>query len=259
VTIPRSKKALRQQQIVAELTTSPTVRISRLAERFGVSTETARRDVEELSQRGIIDRTYGGAATRHIGLQPAMTERDRLAVAERSRIGQAAAALVKPGDVVMIDSGSTTTQFARALAAKVAGDITVLTNSLSVATALVDIASVRVILCPGDLNGRERGIYGPDTVAFIDRYYADLGFIGASGLTVDGPTDVESRACSIKRAMVERTSRTVLLVDSTKFDQKHLEVVCPLARISEIITDTAPKGALAQAIGRVGTILRIAA
>src|SRR6185437_10047147 len=138
----RSKKSVRQQQIVAELATSPIVRISRLAERFGVSTETARRDIEELSQRGIIDRTYGGAATRYIGFQPAVTERDRHAVTERGRIAKAAAALVKPGNVVMIDSGSTTTQFARALASAVTGSVTVLTNSLSVATALVDIASV---------------------------------------------------------------------------------------------------------------------
>jgi DeoR/GlpR family transcriptional regulator of sugar metabolism len=253
-----SKKALRQQQIMAELANSPIVRISQLAERFGVSTETARRDIEELSQRGVIDRTYGGAATRYIGFQPAVSERDRHAVDERRRIGHAAAALVKPGDVVMIDSGSTTTQFARALAGTLSGPITVLTNSLSVATTLVDIPSVRVILCPGDLNGRERGNYGADTVSYIGRYYADLAFIGASGLTVDGPTDVESRACSIKRAMVDRARQTLLLVDSSKFDQKHLEVVCPLSRISELITDAAPKGRLAKAIAQVGMTVRIA-
>lgn len=255
-----SKKARRQQQIVAELASSPSVRISRLAKRFGVSTETVRRDIEELAHSGIIDRTYGGAVTRHIGLQPAVSERGRVAVAERARIGLAAVALVKAGDVLMVDSGSTTTQFARALAATVVGaKITVLTNSLAVASTLVDIAAVRVILCPGDLNPRERGVYGPDALSYIGRYYADLALIGASGLTVDGPTDVESQACSIKRAMVERASRSVLLLDSTKFDQKHLEVVCPLSRIAEVVTDRAPEGALAKAMRRVGTALRIAA
>ena len=237
---------------MAELANSPTVRISELAERFGVATETVRRDIEELSQRGVIDRTYGGAATRYIGLQPAVNERDRHAVAERGRIGRAAAALVKPGDVLMIDSGSTTTQFARALAATLSGPITVLTNSLAVAMTLVELPEARVIVCPGDLNGRERGNYGADTVSFVGRYYADIAFIGASGLTVDGPTDVESRACSVKRAMVDRARRTILLVDSSKFDQKHLEVVCPLSRISDLITDASPKGPLAQAIAQVG-------
>lgn len=254
-----SKKARRQQQIVAELAGSPAVRISRLAARFGVSTETVRRDIEELSRRGIIDRTYGGAVTRFIGLQPAVSERGRIAVAERARIGLAAAALVRPGDVLMVDSGSTTTQFARALAATLVGaSITVLTNSLAVATALVDIASVRVMVCPGDLNPRERGLYGPDALAYIGRHYADLAFIGASGLTADGPTDVESQACAVKRAMVERAGRGVLLVDSSKFGQKHLEVVCPLARLSEVVTDRAPAGALGEALKRNATALRIA-
>lgn len=257
--INQSKKAARQQQIVAALATSPIVRVSHLAERFGVSTETARRDIEELSRRGIINRTYGGAATRYIGFQPAVLERDQRAVAERSRIGKAAAALVTSGDVVMIDSGSTTTQFARALAARPVEQLTVITNSLAVATTLVDIASIRVILCPGELNGRERGVYGTNAVGFLGRYFADIAFIGASGLTADGPTDVESRACEIKRAMVDRASRTVLLVDSAKFEQKHLEVVCPLSRISGIITEAAPPRKLADAIGRVGVTLTIAA
>jgi len=254
-----SRKALRQQQIVAELATSPIVRISRLAERFGVSTETARRDIEELSRRGIIDRTYGGAATRYIGFQPAVSERDREAVAERRRIAEAAVLLVKPGNVLMIDSGSTTTQFARAVAAASIGPLTVLTNSLAVATTLVDIDAIRVILCPGDLNGRERGVYGADAVEFLRRYYADLAFIGASGLTEDGPTDVESRACSIKRAMVDRAGRTLLLADSSKFGQRHLEVVCPLSRLSGIVTDAAPRKKLAEVIARRGVHLHIAA
>jgi DeoR/GlpR family transcriptional regulator of sugar metabolism len=254
----RYSKEARQQQIVAALAVTPTVRISSLAERFGVSTETARRDIEELSQRGVLDRTYGGASTRYIGFQPAVSVRDQHAVAERIRIGKAAAALVKPGHVIMVDSGSTTTQFAHALAASAQGPITIITNSLAIASALVDIPAIRVILCPGDLNGRERGIYGPDTVDFLGRFFADLTFIGASGLTADGPTDVESRACSVKRAMVNRANSSILLVDNSKFDKKHLEIVCPLNRISGVITDAPPPHALGHAIKRVGVALTIA-
>lgn len=254
----RSNKEARQQQIVAALAVTPTVRISSLAERFGVSTETARRDIEELSQRGVLDRTYGGAATRYIGFQPAVTVRDQHAVAERVRIAKAAATLVKPGHVIMVDSGSTTTQFAHVLASAVDGPITVITNNLAAASALVAISTVRVIVCPGDLNGRERGLYGPDTVDFLGRFFADLAFLGASGLTADGPTDVESRACSVKRAMVNRASSSFLLVDSSKFDKKHLEIVCPLTRISGVITDASPPHALGHAIRRVGVTLTIA-
>jgi DeoR/GlpR family transcriptional regulator of sugar metabolism len=252
-----NKKQRRHQRIIAALAASPTVRISTLAEEFGVSTETVRRDIDELTRRGLVDRTYGGASARHIGFQPAFGEREELAVEERTRMGRAAAALVKPGDVLMIDSGATTTQFARALAAE-ARDVTVITNSQGVANALVDIEGARVVFCPGDFSGRERGVYGPETVAFLNRFYADLAFIGASGLTSDGPTDVVSQACWVKRSMVDRASRSVLLVDSSKFGQKHLEIVCPLARLSALVTDAAPTGALAQAVAAAGIALTVA-
>jgi DeoR/GlpR family transcriptional regulator of sugar metabolism len=252
-----NKKQQRHQRIIAALAAGPTVRISTLADEFGVSTETVRRDIDELTQRGLVDRTYGGAAARHIGFQPAFGEREALAVEERSRIGRAAASLVKPGDVLMIDSGSTTTQFARALAAEARG-VTVITNSQGVANALVDIEGARVVFCPGDFSGRERGVYGSETVAFLNRFYADAAFIGASGLTADGPTDVVSQACWVKRSMVDRASRTVLLVDAGKFGQKHLEIVCPLSRLAGLVTDRAPTGPLAQAVAAAGIELTVA-
>jgi DeoR/GlpR family transcriptional regulator of sugar metabolism len=251
------RKMARQQRIVAELAASPTVRISHLAEEFGVSTETVRRDIDELTQRGLVDRTYGGASTRHIGLQPEVDERGRLAVAERQRIGRAAAGLVQAGDVLMIDSGSTTTHFARALAAE-RRDITVITNGIGVASALADLPGGRILLCPGEFSGYERGVYGPETVAFLGRFHADLVFISSSGITAEGPTDVESKACWIKRTMLDRARRSVLLVDSSKFDQTYLEIVCPLGRLDTIVTDLAPSGPLGDAIAAAGTELQLA-
>jgi DeoR/GlpR family transcriptional regulator of sugar metabolism len=250
------KKSVRQAQILAELVGSPTVRISRLADVFGVSTETVRRDIDELTRKGLVDRTYGGAAARHIGLQPDVEVRERIAVDERARIGRAAAALVTSGDVLMVDSGSTTTQFARALAGS-GRDVTIITNGLSVASVLAGGAQ-RVVLCPGDLSGRERGVYGPETIAFLTRFHADIAFIGASGVTTEGPTEVESRAAWVKRTMLDRARRRILLVDGAKFDEAHLEVVCPLARLTDIIVDRAPGGVLGRAIVAAGTRLTIA-
>jgi len=250
------KKSARQARILAELAASPTVRISHLADAFGVSTETVRRDIDELTRKGLVDRTYGGAAVRHIGLQPDVGARERMAVAERARIGRAASELVHDGDVLMIDSGSTTAQFARALAAT-HREVTVITNSLGVAAALAD-SPARVILCPGDLSGRERGVYGPETVAFLNRFHADSAFIGASGLTAEGPTEVESRASWVKRSMLERARRRVLLADSAKFHKVHLEVVCPLARLTDIVTDHSPDTTLTAALNAAGTAVLLA-
>lgn len=245
------RKRQRHQQIVARLAEGPTVRISALAAEFGVSAETVRRDIDALTKLGLVDRTYGGAASRHTGSQPPLTERERMAVSERARIGRAAAAFIRPGDVVMIDSGSTTTHFARALAS-VARDLTVITNSQAAANLLVDVESVRVIFCPGDFSARERGVYGPETIAFLDRFHADVAIIGASGLTTEGITDVESKASWVKRSMIGRSARSLLLADAGKFGQRHLELVCRLDRLSDLVTETAPSGALAHALDEAG-------
>lgn len=257
MSFPEGKKAARQRLIVAELGLSPAVRTSDLARRLGVSAETVRRDIEELTQRGLVSRTYGGAAGRQLGLQPEFQDRSALAVEEREAIARAAVKLVKPGDVIMIDSGSTTARFAQVLA-QTAERITVITNCFAVAHALVPQNGIRVLFCPGDFSARERGVYGSETCAFLQRFNADIAFIGASGLTQEGPNDVETQACWVKRTMIARAERSVLLLDSAKFNRRHLELVCPLDELSDIVTDRAPDEALADRISRHNVVLHLA-
>jgi DeoR/GlpR family transcriptional regulator of sugar metabolism len=155
--------------------------------------------------------------------------------------------MVKPGDVLMIDSGSTTAHFARALAYSVDG-LTVITNCLAVAQALAPQKTTRVMFCPGEFSAHEGGVYGPETCAFLERFNADIAFIGASGLTLEGPNDVESDACWVKRRMLERAERRALLVTSNKFNRRHLELVCPLGNLSDIVTEALPAEPLVDAL-----------
>lgn len=256
VFLPEGKKAARQRLIIAELGLSPAVRTSALARRLGVSTETVRRDIEELTRRGLVSRTYGGAAGRQLGLQPEFQDRNTLVIEERDAIARRAVELVKPGHVLMIDSGSTTARFAHILA-QVAEQITVITNCFAVAHSLVQGSGIRVVFCPGDFSSRERGVYGSETCAFLQRFNADIAFIGASGLTVEGPTDVETQACWVKRTMLDRAERGVLLLDGTKFDRRHLELVCPLERLSDVVTDRLPNGELAARLAISGITLHV--
>ena len=251
-------KAQRHRSILAALGTDPTVRISALAAAFGVSGETVRRDIEELSRAGAVRRTYGGASVVQAGLQPELSSRERMAVAERARIGLAAAALVEPGSVVMLDAGSTTTQFARALAARGIA-ATVLTNSLNAAAELASapVEGLRVVLCPGDVSAAERGVYGSETEAFLRRFNADLAVIGASGLTEEGPCEAISRAAWVKRAMLARAPRRMLLADSGKFGRGLMDCVCPLAELTDLVTDAAPPAGLAAALRRTETVLTL--
>ena len=253
----RIKKAERFERIVAELRASPTVRISVLAEAFGVSTETVRRDIDELSRRGLVNRTYGGAAVQALASEPAVNERYRLLVEQRSRLGACAAELVEPGEVLMIDSGSTTTHFAQRLAAR-ARDLTVLTNCIGVALALGQAPGIRVVLCPGDYNVREGGTFGHETGAFLERFHADKAFIGASGLTADGPVEVGSAGCWVKRRMIARADRVLLLVDATKFGVRSLERVCPLADLDDVVSDAAPDAVIAKAMSGAGVRFHLA-
>lgn len=244
----RLAKKTRQELILAELRSSATVRISELADRMGVSGETIRRDLEEMGRDGLINRTYGGAIPRPFGFEPTWNERFGAMSEEREKIADLASGLVRPGEALMIDSGTTTVRFARRLAA-IAKDLTIITNSLPVAMALGTNPSFQVICCPGPYDAREGCVTGLDTIGFLDRFHANRAVIGASGLTVEGPTEVHSGAAAVKRAMLKRATEGILLIDHSKFDQPNLEVVCPLADIDRLVTDApAPPG--------LGTALR---
>ena len=232
-----------------ELRISTTIRISDLATELGVSTETIRRDLKQMGESGLIDRTYGGAVARPFGFEPAWNERFDAMTEERARIAAAATRMVRPGEVLSIDAGSTTLHFARRLAADLR-DLTVVTNSFVVAMALAANRSIKVIACPGHYDAHEGSVNGPDTISYLNRFNANRAFIGASGITVEGPNEVDSGAAAVKRVMLLRAKERVLLVDHSKFEMPHLEVICPLDDIHYLVSDRAPKRELADALRR---------
>lgn len=247
----RLSQPQRHAQLLALLRREGTVRIATLAKAFDVTTETARRDLDELAQSGALKRTYGGGASRSLIDEPGIGVRSRAHSAERGLIGAIAAGMVEPGDALMIDCGSTTSLFAHALAAREL-HLTVVTNCLPVARALGTNAHCRVILCPGDYVPREGGAFGADALEFIRKFKANKAFIGAGGLTPDGVTDADSLGCSIKRAMMERSDRSILLLDSSKYDLVQFERVCPLSAIDELVSDATPPRKLAAGLKRAG-------
>lgn len=257
----RRKQRLSQQErhakLLALLRREGTVRIATLAKAFHVTTETARRDLDELAQSGQLKRTYGGGASRSLIDEPGIGVRSRAHSAERNLIGAAAAAMVEPGDALMIDCGSTTTLFANALAARDL-HLTVVTNCLPVARALGTNAHCRVVLCPGDYVPREGGTFGADALDFIRRFKANKAFIGAGGLTPDGVTDADSLGCSVKRAMIERSDRTILLLDSSKYDLVQFERVCALSDIDELVAEASPPKSLSGGLRRAGVRVTLA-
>jgi len=255
---PLSRKQARQERVIALLRANPTVRIAELAREFDVSTETVRRDLDELGKLGVVNRTYGGATRSSIGHEAGVNERLQEHVVERQRIALHASRLVETDDLLMIDGGSTTIHFARQLAAR-SCRVTVLTNSLSVAAALGQDPSSKVVLCPGDYQPYEGIVTGPETIAFLERFFVDKAFIGASGLTEVGPSEVHSGAAWVKRLMLRQAKRNYLLLDASKFNALRHELICPLGEIDGLITDRRPAGAVRAALVDAAVTIKVAA
>lgn len=249
----RQSKSDRQTRIVAELRAAPALRVNELAERLEVSTETVRRDFAELEERGLINRTYGGAM-RPVRLEPALAEREQLMVAERERIAEAAVKLAENNDILMIGGGATTLHFARRLAAE-RNHLTIITHAFSIAAALATNPLHKVLMLPGQYDGREGLISGPDTIDALQKYRASKCFLGASGLTAEGPSDAGVGPGLIYGAMMRRSAESVILADHTKFGRASLAVYGPWSDVVSLVTDETPYGDLAEALRSNGTRL----
>jgi DeoR/GlpR family transcriptional regulator of sugar metabolism len=243
---PRLNKSDRQARIVAELRASPTLRVNELADLLAVSTETVRRDFAELDERGLINRTYGGAM-RPVAFEPALVERESLMVAEREHIAAVAVRLVDGNDILMIGGGATTLHFARRLAAE-RNHLTIITHAFSIAMALATNPLHKVLMLPGQYDGREGLIHGPDTIDTLQKYRASKAFLGASGLTAEGPSDASVGPGLIYGAMMRRSAQTVILADHSKFDRTSLAVYGPWSAAMTLVSDRKPEGDLAAAL-----------
>jgi DeoR family transcriptional regulator, glycerol-3-phosphate regulon repressor len=249
-------KADRQDRIVSVLSVAPTMRVHDLAERLGVSTETIRRDLAELDAKGLINRTYGGAV-RPITYEPALAERQMLMVEERERIAEATVRSVERNDILMIGGGATTLHFARRLAGE-PEPLTVITHAFSIAMTLSVNDRIKVLMLPGQYDGREGLIHGADTVEALHRFRANKAVLGATGLTPEGPNDAAMGPGLIYGAMMRRAADTYILADHTKFDRPSLAVYGPWSRTTTLVSDSAPKGELAAALHRAGASIVVA-
>ena len=215
-----------------------------------------RRDLTEMGEAGLINRTYGGAL-RPVAFEPAVAVREGLMIAERERMAEVAAGLVEPNDILMIGGGATTLHLARRLAV-VVDHVTVITHGFSVASALAVNATHKVQILPGQYDAREGLIHGPDTIDALQRFRANKVFLGASGLTPDGPNDAGLGPGMTYGAMIKRAAQVYILADHSKFDVPSLTVYASWTPEVTLITDTDPVGELAEAMQRGGSKVIVA-
>ncbi|MDT0684272.1 DeoR/GlpR family DNA-binding transcription regulator [Roseicyclus sp. F158] len=243
----RLKKVERREQILLELRLKPHVRVSELASLFGVTTETVRRDMEELSEAGLLNRAHGGASAASPGIHRDMDERRLERVAERERLGRFAASLVSDGETVMIDAGTTTMEFARALAFA-ERRVTAITNSLQVAMVLGQSQAAQVRLAPGRYMQQEAAVIGTEACDYLSGFNVDACFLGAAGLSEAGVTEAVEGFDAIKRTMLRQSSARRFLIDSSKFGRTRLFRIATCDEIGTLVTDALPEGQLGTAI-----------
>ncbi len=213
------------------------VTTERLEDMFEASPATIRRDLNKLYEKGLITRFRGGAmlARSPYGHEPTLQEREVDNLQKKRVIAIKAADLVKEGEVIALDVGSTTIEMAKALRGR--NNITVFTASLDIA-AIFQNTNVVVYLVGGVLRSKENCLGGPIARDVIRQYHFDKFFLGVAGVSEkSGLTDFGMDEVETKRAFIERSKEVITLCNSSKFGKVSFVTICKLFDIQHIITD----------------------
>ena len=230
--------AQRQARIVQRLQEDGFVEITELSLSLHADRSTIRRDLRELELRELVRRTRGGALAG-----PASGEKDipyevkRIEnMGRKQAIGAYAATLISEAEAVLLDSGSTTFQIARALRKR--HNISVVTNDLNVAMCLADSPGIQLVVTGGILLESVYTLVGPQTVAGLSGLHVDRAFLGADAIHHQaGITNVTFVEVEVKRAMIAAALEVVVVADSSKFEHRALAPVVGLDDVDMIITD----------------------
>jgi len=230
----------RQAELLKEVRRLESVSVEALAERFGVTLQTVRRDVTLLAEAGLLARFHGGvrvpsSTTENI----AYRQRQLLNEGAKQRIARAVAQAVPNGCSLLINIGTTTEAIARELLRH--KGLRVITNNLNVAAILSDNPDCEVIVAGGVVRSRDRGIVGEVTVEFISQFKADIGLIGISGIEADGSLrDFDYREVSVARAILEQSREVWLAADHSKFNRPAMVELARLDHLDRLFTDAPP-------------------
>jgi len=251
---PRHKIPAQRRQEILRAVRSGSTHVNDLAQSFGVSEMTVRRDLRELAQEGKLERVRGGAVNAEG--EPPFEETVVERFEAKNRIGAAAAALVLDGQTVMIDIGTTTLQAAHHLHGR---RLTVVTTSLAVYEELLPDHAIELMLPGGVVRRNYRSLVGVVAEDSLRQLKADVLFLGTSAvderLAVWDDTMVE---VPIKRAMIEAAASVVLLADAEKFSMSGVVRVCEAGAIDHIVTDGELPAAARAAIDDAGIEVTIA-
>jgi len=248
----------RRQQMLSLLEETGTLNVGELADRFGVSLVTVRKDLDELGAEGLLERTFGGAVFSHRSrfnrsfLQRALEHRQ-----EKRAIAAAALEYIQDGDTIILDAGTTTLCLAQVLKEQVK-NVFVITCSVPVALELSS-AGYDILLLGGMVRNKSLALLGRETLRIIERYRADKAFLGSTGFTAEmGHSTPNPDDAQIKEALIRIADKTYVLVDSSKYGHNCLTSFAQLRDVQLTITDSGLSRNKAKTLEAIGARLRIA-
>ncbi len=251
-------KAIESSEFGTLLETFGSVSVERLAQEFDVSNESIRRDLVAMERDGRLRRVHGGAVSLPAEQDASYGARSAVRLQEKRAIALAALALIKSGQTLFLDGGTTTAALAEEL--KSVPELNILTNSLQVATSMASTQQrmgSRVFLLGGAIVHEPPETGGASTINDIYRFKADVALLSPFGVDVDGAaTNFFEHTAEIARAMVANSASVVLIADHSKIGVTSRVRFCELDRVSAIVTDKKARrlpalAALSNVVGRV--------
>lgn len=227
----------RRRAILDLLTHQGRVLVAELSRQFDTSQVTIRKDLEILHAHGLVHRTHGGALPAREGVleDPSLREKEKFHHQEKQRIAEIGAAKVNEGQVLILDSGTTTTAIARTL--RNFQNLTIITNAVNIAAELSG-TSLEVILTGGTLRKNSFSLVGPIAEETLRRLSADLLFLGVDGFDVHyGLSTPNLLEAKVNRVMIDIARKTIAVCDSSKFGRRSLSLIAPCSALQEVITD----------------------
>ncbi|MCX5395184.1 DeoR/GlpR family DNA-binding transcription regulator [Streptomyces sp. NBC_00094] len=244
------------------LAASGKVEVEEAATTLAVSAATIRRDLDELAEQQLLVRTRGGAVAHGVSYELPLRYKSARHASEKQRIAAATADLVAPGEVVGLNGGTTTTEVARALALRFASGrpegpgavaagpaLTVVTNALNIAGELAVRPQIKIVTTGGVARPQTYELVGPLTVGVLNEVVLDVVVLGVDGVDPElGVMAHQEDEASISRLFAERSSRVVVVTDSSKMGRRAFARICGLDRIDLLVTDT---GISAEAVAQL--------
>ena len=221
--------------------TQKRVYVAKLSEKFEVTEETIRRDLEKLELQGVVTRSYGGAIlnAEKTNEDIPFYKRSKTNIEDKIYIASKAIEFIKEGNTIVADCSSTVLEILKSI--KNRNDITVITNSVEVLQELSQ-SELDIISTGGGIKKSSLSLQGPITQSTIKKYNVDIAFVSCKGMDINkGILDSNEDEAEIKRTMIKQANKVILLIDHSKYDKTAFVKLFDYDSIDYIITDVEPR------------------